>query len=87
MGHALGVHLDAEVTTRDDDAVAGIDDRGDVVDGAFVLDLGDEPDAGAAVSVEKRAHDGEVRGVSHGGDSHEVDALLDAEQKVALIVL
>ena len=79
--------LDAEIAAGDHDALADLTDLIDVVDACAVFDLRDHVDLLAAVGRKEVL---EVKHVLLAGDEggrDEVDAVLDAEQQIGLILL
>ena len=84
--HLLERQLHAEVAARDHDAVEGVDDRLEVVDGLRLLDLGDHRQAHALV-VHDPLHVEQVVGAAHERQRDHVDAETQRPAQVGDVLL
>ena len=79
--------LHSHVSAGNHDAVAFPADVLDVVKARLVLDLGDQLDALSAVGIHEFMHVDQILAHRHEGTCHEINAVLDAEEDVRLVLL
>ena len=86
-GHLFHVDLDAQIAARDHDAVGDLEDLVEVVHAHAVFDLGEDLHMAAAVVRAELADGQHVAGPADERGGDQVDALLDAKEDVAAVLL
>jgi len=84
--HGLERKLDAEVATGDHDAVEGVDDLLESVDGLRLLDLGDDGDL-AALLLHDLVHPGHIGGVAYERERDDVGPGAQTPAEVGLVLV
>ena len=85
--HLFHIDFHAQIAARDHDAVGNLEDFVEVVHAHAVFDLGEDLHMAAAVVGAELAEGQHVAGAADEGRGDQVDALLNAEDDVAAILL